>query len=446
MLKFNRCALVRAGSSFPLAAGAAFLLVACAPVGYVQAPGPAYVQGPPSAPRYYPEVAAPQAPGNSLDQLMAPVALYPDPLISLILPASAFGSDIAAAGAYLNAGGDPGQVDTQPWDQSVRSLAHYPDVVKWMAKNASWTQTVGAAFVADPAAVMQAIQRLRALARAAGTLVDTSEQQVVADGNYVEIEPAQPGVIYVPRYDPDVVFVDQPYYGYGGPFLSFGPAYGAGLWLTFGCNWYGGGVVMVDANYWHRDGGWWRPYGGGMERSAFLASVNARPWGFPSNRRAPQAPRGWQNQAAIVHPHLVSGFPARPPQSAYRDIHARGPAAVSAFAKGRGASGGAPVNRAAMAESPSSPSRGEAVKQPVQARPESPSRPEAQEERRVETDNHASGGETARPKPAPAHAKSAPKATGEKAKVNAKRPAKPSGEKRSEGQESDRKSKPDSNE
>ena len=217
------------------------------------------VLAPPSA-AYYPETAAPPPAANPLDQLMAPVALYPDPLISILLPASTFPSDIASAAAYLNGGGDPGRADEQPWDPSVRALAHYPDVVKWMGQNTAWTQATGAAFASQPSEVMGSIQRLRELARAAGTLTNTPQQQVVTNGDYIEIEPAQPNVIYVPRYDPGIVFVDQPYYGYNGPFLFFGPPFPFGPWLTFGCNWRGGGVFLVDWHYWHGNGGWWRPH------------------------------------------------------------------------------------------------------------------------------------------------------------------------------------------
>jgi hypothetical protein len=329
----------------------------CAPVTYVQEPAPVYVQGPPPSPRYYPESQPQAAAATPLDQLMAPVALYPDPLISIILPAATFPSDVAAAGAYLNGGGDLGQVDSQPWDPSVRSLAHYPEVAEWMAQNGSWTQTVGAEFISQPSEVMGAIQRLRELASAAGTLTDNREQQVIVEDNFVEIEPAEPGVIYVPRYDPEVVFVDQPYYGYGGPFLTYGPAYGAGVWLTFGCNWQGGGIMIVDEYYWHRDGGWWHPYGPGPGRGEFVASVNARPWSFPANRPRPQAPGGWQRQAQTVHPRPIAGSPAQPPQSAFRNIHTRGPAAVAVVARDPAAFKGKPINSAIIAKPAGSPSQ-----------------------------------------------------------------------------------------
>jgi hypothetical protein len=349
MSKYRLSIRAEARTLIPLSAGAALLLGACTT--YVQEPAPAYVQGPPPAPVYYPETPAAPPAANPLDQLMAPIALYPDPLISIILPASTFPSDVDAAGAYLNGGGDPGQVDNQSWDQSVRSLAHYPDVAKWMAQNGPWTQSVGAAFASQPAEVMKAIQRLRELARAAGTLTDTAQQQVTVDGSFVEIEPAQPDVIYVPIYNPEVVFVDQPYYGYNGPFFTYGPAYPAGLWLTFGCNWNGGGIVMVDAGYWHGNGGWWHPYG---PRGEFVASVNFRPWSFPANRTRPVAPSGWQSRSQVIHPQ-IAGAPAQPPQSAYRNIHTRGPAAVAVVARNPAAFKGKPINNAIISRTAGAP-------------------------------------------------------------------------------------------
>jgi hypothetical protein len=326
---------------------AAVFLAGCTSVTYLPGPQPEYVQGPPPAPAYYPEAPAPKAAPDPLDQLMAPVALYPDPLISIILPASTFPSDVASAGAYLNGGGDPGQVDGQPWDQSVRSLAHYPDVAKWMAQNQPWTQAVGAAFASQPAEVMEAIQRLRELARADGTLADTPQQVVIVSSAYVEIEPAQPDVIYVPIYDPAIVFVDQPYYGYGGPFFAYGPPYGAGAWLTFGCNWRGGGVLIVDEGYWRSGGGGWRSH----DQASFSVSAGVRPWSFPANRPRPQAPSGWRSSPSVVTVRPMVGAPPRPPQAAFRDIRTSGPAAVAAVSRNPEAFKGRPINSAILPRS-----------------------------------------------------------------------------------------------
>jgi hypothetical protein len=287
------------------------------------APPPA----PPPAPGYYDAQAAPApAPAaDPLDQLLGPVALYPDPLIALLLPAAAFPDDLQAAAGYLGGGGDPAQAGAQPWDDSVRGLAHYPEVLKWMAQNPDWTQAVGAAFVNDPKSVMNAIQRLRALAYAAGTLTSTAEEQVLAGPDGIAIEPAQPGEIYVPHYDPEVVYVDQPYAGYDGPYFWFGSPYPAGPWLAFGPDWAGFSIVMVGPGYWHGAGGWWRP------RNADFAG--ARRWSFPAGRPAPRAAGDWQTSRQAVHPAPLAGAPARPPPAASRNIRTRGPAAAAAVAR-----------------------------------------------------------------------------------------------------------------
>jgi hypothetical protein len=181
-----------------------------------------------------------QAPGtgyspDQLDQLLAPIALYPDPLIAIILPASTDPSDLALAEQYIAANGDPAGIDAQAWDPSVKALAHYPEVVKWMNDNADWTHSLGAAFAMQPSDVMKSVQQLRAQARAAGTLVDTPQQQVDVEGDDIRIVPGQPDTIYVPEYDPDVVY-DAPD-GYAGPFLTFGVGFPVGAWLGFECDW-----------------------------------------------------------------------------------------------------------------------------------------------------------------------------------------------------------------
>ena len=97
---------------------------------------------------------------EALNQLLAPIALYPDALIALILPASTVPSDLVLAARYISSNGDPAQVVNQPWDDSVKSLVRYPDVVKWMDQNLEWTTQVGEAFLDQPADVMNTIQQL----------------------------------------------------------------------------------------------------------------------------------------------------------------------------------------------------------------------------------------------------------------------------------------------
>ena len=169
--------------------------------------------------------------------MLAPIALYPDALVALILPAATAPTDIVLAARFLAVNGPAANVDGQAWDESVRALAHYPDIVKWMDENLEWTLTLGVAFTQQPADVMQAVQRLRAKARAEGALIDTPQQQVVMEDDAICIVPAQPDVIYVPIYDPELVFwAREPLLG--RPYLTFGLGYSIGVWLNFDCDWH----------------------------------------------------------------------------------------------------------------------------------------------------------------------------------------------------------------
>lgn len=180
--------------------------------------------------------AQPRSP-QELEQLLAPIALYPDALIALILPASTVPTDVVLAARHVRENpGDRSQIEHRAWDESVKSLTNYPEVVQWMDENLHWTQQVGEAFATQSADVMQAIQRLRAKARAAGTLVDTPQQQVIAEPQVIRIVPAQPDLIYVPHYEPEIIFVERPTYD-GRPFLTFGTGVAVGSWLAFDCDW-----------------------------------------------------------------------------------------------------------------------------------------------------------------------------------------------------------------
>ncbi len=198
---------------------------------------------------------------EQLDQMLGPVALYPDPLLALILPASTVPADLTLAASYLAGNGSPDDIEAQPWDPSVKALAHYPEIVKWMNENADWTQSLGAAFARQPADVMKSVQQLRAQARAAGTLVDTPQQVVAMAGDSIRIVPAQTNVIYVPEYDPALVY-ETPV-GYAGPLISFGIGFPAGVWLGYQPDWDNFGIWVGPWS-----GGWayrreWRQPGGG---------------------------------------------------------------------------------------------------------------------------------------------------------------------------------------
>ncbi|OAM89137.1 DUF3300 domain-containing protein [Termitidicoccus mucosus] len=169
---------------------------------------------------------------SALDTLAGPVALYPDTLLAVILPASTNPADIVLAARYLENGGDAAQIDNQPWDASVRALAHYPDVLRWMDENLAWTQQLGAAVIAQPEDVMAAVQRLRGQAQSVGNLPSNEQLTVVNEGDYIRIIPTRTEVVYVPYYDPAVVYVSRVRYYYG-------PAWPCGPWLSYDCNWIG---------------------------------------------------------------------------------------------------------------------------------------------------------------------------------------------------------------
>ncbi|HEY1847974.1 MAG TPA: DUF3300 domain-containing protein [Opitutaceae bacterium] len=278
-------------------------------------PGESYSvpPGPPPAPPA--AESAPSYPGP-YDQLVAPIALYPDPLIAIILPAAAQPRQITEAAAFLIRYGDPTQIDSQPWDPAVRALAHYPTIVNWMAQNIAWTQSLGDAFASAPDEVMDGVQRMRAKALAAGALVSTAQQEVYQDGGDIEIYPAQPDVLYVPAYDDSVVYSDSPYYGYGGPFMNFGDAYPEGPWLSFYFDWNHHRVWSGDRGVWQQHSGWRPPRAAGGR-----PPPGAHAWAPPAgsgNRRPPQARAG-----AAPAPTPRAGAP-EPPPSHYRTAPSQG--------------------------------------------------------------------------------------------------------------------------
>jgi len=185
---------------------------------------------------------------DELDNLLAPIALYPDPLLAQILPASTYPAEVADAEAWLNGGGDASRIDEQDWAESVRAIAHYPGVLEMMAGNMDWTANVGDAFLNQPEDVASSVQRLRWRARAVGNLVSNAEQSVIIDGDYIQIVPAQPQYVYVPQYEPSVVYVEGPAMGYP-PFITFGYGLAIGGWLTMDFDWSHHHVIYHGWNH-----------------------------------------------------------------------------------------------------------------------------------------------------------------------------------------------------
>ncbi|WP_265592760.1 DUF3300 domain-containing protein, partial [Verrucomicrobium sp. BvORR034] len=122
-----------------------------------------------------------------LSELLGPIALYPDALVALILPASTAPLDIVLCARQVTANRPLDELQTESWDPSVKALAHYPDTLRWLDENLEWTTQVGNAFIEQPVQVMETIQELRATARALGNLVDTPEQRIVLDDSAIRI-------------------------------------------------------------------------------------------------------------------------------------------------------------------------------------------------------------------------------------------------------------------
>ncbi|AYF87771.1 DUF3300 domain-containing protein [Pseudomonas sp. JS3066] len=235
--------------------------------------------------------AAPQAvfKTEELDQMMAPIALYPDSLLAQVLMAATYPGNVADAVAWSkahpDAKGDDAvkQVANQPWDPSVQSLVAFPQVLATLGQDPAWVQRVGDAFLAQPNDVMDSVQRLRRQAQAAGNLESNEQQKVTvqeapapststttvvqpaSSNQTIVIEPSNPQVVYVPSYNPTVVYgtwsypsYPPPYYppppSYGYPIatgLATGLAFGVGVGIVNSlwgdCDW-GGGDVDIDVN------------------------------------------------------------------------------------------------------------------------------------------------------------------------------------------------------
>ena len=173
---------------------------------------------------------------EQLDNLLAPVALYPDPLLAQVLPAATFPDQIDEAARFCRAGANPDDIDVQPWDVSVKAVAHYPTVLYMMADRLDWTTALGQAYVNQGDDVMASVQRLRQEARSAGNLTSTPQEEVTGDDGSIDIWPAEPQYIYVPVYDPELVFFGSGGV-YGGAVITFGTGYPIGVWLNRDFDW-----------------------------------------------------------------------------------------------------------------------------------------------------------------------------------------------------------------
>jgi uncharacterized membrane protein YgcG len=209
---------------------------------------------------------------DQLQQLVAPIALYPDSLVAQVLAGSTFPEQVVEADRFVQAHPDlkdqalAQAVDQQPWDPSVKALTAFPSVLGNMDKNISWTSSLGDAYYNQQQAVMDAIQVMRQRAQQAGNLKSTPQQTVSNPYPDIEIQPVDPNVIYVPAYDPWLVYGGSilPWPGwyaypgiwFGGPYLSFGYGFGIGYlggygwgWGGWGFNWHGGYPIYNHGRY-----------------------------------------------------------------------------------------------------------------------------------------------------------------------------------------------------
>jgi len=215
-------------------------LLAALAAGAAQAQQYAY---PPVPPDYQPVSAPPSAPAFSqqdLDQLLAPVALYSDPLLSQVLMAATYPLEVVQAARFMQQ--NPGlsgdalaqSLQYQNWDPSVKSLTQFPTVLAMMNDQLDWMQRLGDAFLSQQTAVMDTVQSLRAKARAAGTLASNQQQSVQIVNGAIDIEPYSPDVIYVPYYDPVVVYgpwwwPQRPFVWAPPSYYGYVPSYGVGF-------------------------------------------------------------------------------------------------------------------------------------------------------------------------------------------------------------------------
>jgi len=255
-----------------------------------------------------PDAPAPKIPNEQLDSLVAPIALYPDPLLAQVLAASTYPLEIMQLHQWLAQHKDlkdKALVDAvmkQPWDPSIQSMAALPDVVKRLADDIQWTTDLGNAVLAQQTDVMDAVQRMREKAQEKGNLKSNEqmkvETKVIENKSVLVIEQTKPDVVYVPSYDPVVVYGAPPY---PYPPIAYPPPgyYAAGMAISFG-------VGMAIGAAWGGGGGWCCNSGWGGNNSininnnnTFVNNSNRQNISNAGNRTGNRAGGGnnWQHNA-----------------------------------------------------------------------------------------------------------------------------------------------------
>jgi len=233
------------------------ILISLAAFAADPAPPPATPAPPPAAPV--------KRSAADLEKLVAPIALYPDPLIATILPASVYPLEIVQAARFVADTNNLPKLDQQPWDENVKAVARVPEVIKKMNDDLPWTMELGEAFLAQDKDVMDAMQAMRAKAQQLGTLKTTPQQivtvtnvivektieqkVVVVTNTIVQIQPTSSTVVYVPTYNPAVVYYPPPpaYVG-PPPVVSFAAGVAVGAIIANNCDWHHGGCYHGDVD------------------------------------------------------------------------------------------------------------------------------------------------------------------------------------------------------
>ena len=290
-----------------------------------------------------------------LDQMLAPIALYPDPLLSQVLMAATYPIEVTEAARWSRA--NPGlqgddavrAVQFENWDPSVRSLVAFPQILQRMDEQFDWMQALGNAFLAQQSYVMDSVQQLRRQARAAGQLYSDERQNVFEQSNAIAIQPFNPQIIYVPYYDPRLVYGSwrwpsyQPVYW--SPWPGYARAYRPGVSVGF---WWGSPVGLSldfffgnfdwqhrQARVVHVNNYYYQP---AAARSAFVNSAPGRWQHDPERRRgnanaAPDAQRRFANQAAAQPSQVQRQTPQRQVQQQVQQPQVVQPQAVQPQAR-----------------------------------------------------------------------------------------------------------------
>ena len=322
----------------------------------------------PSGATSNPTEAAPQN-ASQLQSLVAPIALYPDALVAQILTASTFPDQVAIANYWMqenkNLTGSAlmQAVDQQSWDPSVKALTEFPSVLDNLAKNLTWTSSLGEAYHNQQSEVMTAIQALRAQAKAAGNLKSSSQITVVQQSpQTIVIQPTNPQVVYVPEYNPAVVY-GTPYVtpGYSAAdvaaagIIGFGAGIAVGALMSGGCcgwgysswncGWHGTAVIYHGGGYygnpaWHGgyyNGGYHNSYGYNNSYNHYGNNYNSYRGGNTYNRNTVNVNQQSARNFANEHPSASNSWAQRSSSSDARSTAFSG---MDGHTTGFGNSGG----------------------------------------------------------------------------------------------------------